>query len=338
MLKTIALDAMGGDHGPSVVVPAALEILKQHDDVHLILVGQEDKLQPFLQQHQDVLASGRLSIQHASEVVAMDESPAVAMRTKKDSSMRVALNLIKEEKAQACVSAGNTGALMATARFVLKTLPGIDRPALATSFPTHLGKETRVLDLGANVDSTPESLYQFAVMGSILSSAIDKVASPRVALLNIGEEEIKGNELVKRAAEIFSKSTAINYVGYIEADKIFSDLTDVIICDGFVGNVVLKTIEGVLKLVADLAREEFLKNIGTKILIAPARPLIKRMVKRVDPEAHNGAALLGLNGIVIKSHGGATVKGFAHAIKEAIAEIDTNIQQLVKEKVAAILN
>lgn len=336
MSKTIALDAMGGDHGPKVVVPAAAQVLARHPDVHLILVGQEDKLHDLVKDHIKI-GKERLTIHHAPEVVGMDESPSNALRQKKNSSMRIALDLVKDQRALACVSAGNTGALMATARFVLKTLPGIDRPAIVTGFPSHHGKETRILDLGANVDSSPENLYQFAVMGSILSSAVDGIARPRIALLNIGEEEIKGNDLVKKAAELLSANEALNYVGFIEADKLFDDMADVIVCDGFVGNVMLKSMEGVIKFIANLAREEFLRNIGTKILIAPARPLIKRMIKRIDPERHNGAVLIGLDGIVVKSHGRATVNAFAYAIEDAVIETEKNIPQLIKQQVEKLL-
>ncbi len=337
MLRTIALDAMGGDYGPEVVVPAAAIALKQYADIKLLLVGQEQRLQPLLQQHLAPFKE-RALIHHASEVVAMDESPSSAMRSKKDSSMRVALDLVKSGVAQACVSAGNTGALMATARFVLKTLPKIDRPAITTTFPTAFsGKDIRILDLGANVDSTPEHLYQFAVMGTLLSQAVDNIDKPRIALLNIGEEEIKGNELVKKTAELLSEHAGIHYVGYIEADNLFDDLADVVVCDGFVGNVMLKSIEGVVKFVAKLAREECLKNSMTKLLMAPAKPLLTRMMKRVDIDNHNGAALLGLNGIVIKSHGGASVKGFAAAIRDAVIETEKNIPQLIAERVETFL-
>lgn len=336
MSKTIALDAMGGDHGPRVVVPAAAQVLKEHPNIHLILVGQEAALQCLVKQHVKIGAD-RISIHNANEVVAMNESPSAALRQKKNSSMRVALDLVKERKADACVSAGNTGALMATARFVLKTLPGIDRPAIVTGFPSHNGKETRILDLGANVDSTPENLYQFAVMGSVLSTEIDGIQRPRIALLNIGEEEIKGNDLVKKAAELLSANGALNYVGYIEANRLFDDVADVIVCDGFVGNVMLKSIEGVIKLMANFAREEFLRSIFTKLLIAPARPLIKRVIKRIDPERHNGAVLIGLDGIVVKSHGGASVNAFAYAIEEAVIETEKNIPQLIKQQIEKLL-
>ncbi|OGO93576.1 MAG: phosphate acyltransferase [Coxiella sp. RIFCSPHIGHO2_12_FULL_42_15] len=336
MSKTIALDAMGGDHGPKVVVPAAAQILKRHSKVHLILVGHEAELQPLVRQYIKTGAN-RMTIQHAAEVVGMDESPGTALRQKKNSSMRVALDLVKEQKAHACVSAGNTGALMAMARFVLKTLPGIDRPAIVTGFPSHNGKETRILDLGANVDSTPENLYQFAVMGSVLSSEIDGIQRPRIALLNIGEEEIKGNELVKKAAELLVANEALNYVGYIEANHLFDNSADVVVCDGFVGNVMLKSIEGVIKLVAGFAREEFLRNFFTKLLIAPARPLIKRVIKRIDPERHNGAVLIGLDGIVVKSHGGASINAFTYAIEEAVLETEKNIPQLIKQQIERLL-
>jgi glycerol-3-phosphate acyltransferase PlsX len=336
MLKTIALDAMGGDYGPEVVVPAAIEALNKHPNVELILVGQETSIRPLLKAHskQD---DKRLLVHHASEVVEMSDSPASALRGKKDSSMRIALDLVKERKALACVSAGNTGALMALARHVLRMIPGIDRPAIVTAFPTHRGKEVRLLDLGANVDSTPENLYQFAIMGTILSAAVNDLESPRVGLLNIGEEDIKGNELVKKAAELLSNNKAINYVGYVEGDKLFEDVADVVVCDGFVGNVTLKTIEGAVKLIYELAREEIYRNIFTKLLVAPAKPILKRMVKRLDPESHNGATLLGLDGIVVKSHGSASARGFAHAIEEAIIETEKNVPDLIKQRINSFL-
>lgn len=226
---------------------------------------------------------------------------------------------------------------MATARFVLKMLPGIDRPAIIYPFPTHDGKEVRMLDLGANVDSSPEHLYQFAVMGSILSSAIDGNKHPRVALLNIGKEEIKGNELVKKAAELFSQSKVINFIGFIEADKIFQDATDVVVCDGFVGNITLKAIEGVAKLIGQVAKETVQERWWTKLLSFPALPVLKRLIRRMDPERHNGATFLGLDGIVIKSHGGATAKAYAYAIKEAILEVEKNVPQLIRQRVSEML-
>ena len=336
MLKTIALDAMGGDHGPSVVVPAAVHILQDRPDIKLIFVGKREKLEPLLQE-QGAHFSDSWEIQHASEEIAMDESPSQALRSKKDSSMRVAINLVKEGRAQACVSAGNTGALMAIARFVLKTLPGIDRPAIITAFPTKSNQEVRVLDLGANVDSSPEHLYQFAVMGSVLASAVDNMPQPRIALLNVGVEEIKGNELVKKATELFEKSKSIHFIGYVEGDTIFDGIADVVVCDGFVGNITLKACEGVARLIAQYAKEAFKEAWWTKLAVLPAIPILKRLVKRIDPERHNGATLIGLNGIVVKSHGSANAVAFAYAIEEAILEIEKNIPQLIKEKVGSVL-
>lgn len=336
MMKTIALDAMGGDHGPTVIVPAAIRILQRHPDIKLILVGKREIIEPLLQDAAQTYAD-RCEIVHATEEVAMDEPPSQALRGKKDSSMRVAINLVKEQRAQACVSAGNTGALMATARFVLKTLPGIDRPAIIARFPAKNDREVRVLDLGANVEATPENLFQFAVMGSILATAADNIENPRVALLNVGEEEIKGNELVKKAHELFEQSKAFNYTGYVEGNTIFDCIADVVVCDGFVGNITLKACEGVAELVAQYTKEAFMKSWWTKLAALPVIPILKRLVKRINPERHNGATLLGLNGIVIKSHGRATVTAFAYAIEEAIVEVEKNVLQLIKDRVGSVL-
>ncbi|MFW0078925.1 MAG: phosphate acyltransferase PlsX [Coxiella endosymbiont of Haemaphysalis qinghaiensis] len=336
MVKIIALDAMGGDYGPKVIVPAALSVLKKYSNVKLILVGKEGELRPLIENSRKT-SGNRWEIVNATEEVAMDEAPAQALRMKKDSSMRVAINLLKEGRAQACVSAGNTGALMATAHYILKTLPGIDRPAIIASFPTKNEREVRVLDLGANVDSSPENLYQFAVMGSILAAATDNIAKPRVGLLNVGEEEIKGNELVKKANGLFEKSKAINYIGYAEGDSIFDNIADLVVCDGFVGNVVLKATEGMAKLITQYARKAFKEAWWTKLAILPAIPVFKRLIRRVDPERYNGATFLGLNKIVIKSHGSANVNSFVSAVEEAILEVDKNIPQLIKEKVSSVL-
>lgn len=335
MVKTIALDTMGGDHGPKVVVPAALSILKKYPNVKLLLVGKEEQLRP-LEDGRKMMRE-QWEIVHATEEVTMDETPSQALRTKKNSSMRVAIDLVKEGRAQACVSAGNTGALMATAHYVLKTLPGIDRPAIVASFPTKNEQEVRILDLGANVDSSPENLYQFAVMGSILATASDNIPNPRIGLLNVGAEEIKGNELVKKANELFEKSKAINYIGYVEGDSIFDNVADVVVCDGFVGNVVLKATEGVAKLITQCARAAFKKAWWTKLAVFPAIPIFKRLINRVDPERYNGATFLGLNEIVIKSHGSANVNAFIAAVEEAMLEVDKNIPQLIKEKVSSVL-
>ncbi len=334
-MKTISIDIQGGDFGPNVTVPAALQVLRRHLDLKLILVGLSDQLTPFLSKSADI--ADRIEIQNASEVVAMDESPGVALRSKKDSSMRVAINLVKEGRAQACVSAGNTGALMATARFVLKTLPSIDRPAIMARFPTMNDNIVRVLDLGANVDSTPEQLLQFAVMGAITAKAVNNLQNPSVALLNIGSEDIKGNEQVKNAAVLCAQCNAINYTGFVEGDEIFQGKTDIVVCDGFVGNSVLKACEGTLKLIAGFAKQEIKKNWWTKLSVLPALPILNRLKKRIDPRQHNGASMLGLNGIVIKSHGGADIFAFACAIEQAILEVEKNIPALISKQVSDIL-
>lgn len=325
---------MGGDHGPGVTVPAALAALRSHASIKLILVGQRDALVPELQK-QRAGESERLSIHHASQLVGMDEPPAQALRTKKDSSMRVAINLVKTGGAQACVSAGNTGALMATARFVLKTLPGIDRPAIIATLPTIQG-HVHVLDLGANVDCTAEQLLQFAIMGSILVSSIEDNPSPRVGLLNIGEEDIKGNETVKGAAELL-RNSKVNYCGYVEGDAIYTGDMDVVICDGFVGNVALKTSEGLAKMITHFMRQEFRRNILTKVAGLVSLPVLKSFHRRVDPRRYNGASLAGLNGVVIKSHGGADALAFRYAIEEALNEVNKHFPEQINEKLESML-
>lgn len=336
-MKTISIDAMGGDLGPSVTVPAALQVLRKHPDLKLIFVGLPDALQ-FALVKADSHLKNRFEIQPATEVVAMDESPAIALRSKKDSSMRVAIDLVKEGRAQACVSAGNTGALMATARFVLKTLPGIDRPAILAQFPTMTSRDVRVLDLGANVDSTPEQLLQFAVMGSVAAKAVDNLSNPSVGLLNIGSEDIKGNEQVKKAAELLSQCNAINYSGYVEGDDIFYGAADIVVCDGFVGNAVLKACEGTLRLISEFAKQEIKRNWLTKLSVLPAIPVLNRLKNRIDPRKKNGATFLGLNGTVIKSHGGADEFAFACAIEQALLEIEKNVPELIRERVGSILS
>ncbi|MBK1673152.1 phosphate acyltransferase [Ectothiorhodospira shaposhnikovii] len=333
---TIALDAMGGDHGAHVVVPAAVKALEEFSDIHLILVGDKERV------GQELAACGkapsdRLRLHHASQVVGMDEPPSQALRNKKDSSMRVAINLVKHQQADACVSAGNTGALMATARYVLKTLPGIDRPAIITAIPSIKG-HTHMLDLGANVDCTATHLYQFAVMGSELASAVDNIASPRVGLLNIGEEEIKGNDQVKEAARMLEASH-LNYIGFVEGNDIYCGDVDVVVCDGFVGNVALKTSEGVARMVSHYMRSEFSGSLYSKLAALVAMPVLRAFRRRIDPRAYNGASLLGLQGVVIKSHGGADAVAFENAIRIARLEarkrvpqrIDKRLEELLKE-------
>lgn len=334
MKHTIALDAMGGDHGPKVVTAAAKQVLASVRNLRLILVGDQEVLTDQLNAL-GMQVGENLRIHHASQKVEMDESPATALRSKKDSSMRVAINLVKQGEAQACVSAGNTGALMATAKFVLKTLPGIDRPAICTALPTMHG-HTHVLDLGANIGSEPEHLLQFAVMGSVLVSSLENIANPTVGLLNIGEEDIKGDETVKAAAKLIGASD-LNYYGFVEGDDIFKGTVDVVVCDGFVGNVALKTSEGVAKMISHFMKQEFKKNFRTKLAALFAMPVLKNFKKRIDPREYNGASLLGLQGIVIKSHGSADEFSFANAIRVAIAECDHNVPQKIASQLEEYL-
>ncbi|HOL65423.1 MAG TPA: phosphate acyltransferase PlsX, partial [Accumulibacter sp.] len=326
MTITVSIDCMGGDHGPQVTVPSALEFVRQHADVRVILVGLTDRLQPFLND----CANPRVVIRHASEVVAMDESPANTLRSKKDSSMRVAIDLVRNGEADACVSAGNTGALMAISRFVLKMLPGIDRPAICSVLPTLKG-QTYVLDLGANVDCTPEHLLQFGLMGASLVSAVEHSERPSVGILNIGEEAIKGNDVVKRAAELLWGS-GLNFVGNVEGDGIYKGAADVIVCDGFVGNVTLKASEGVAQLLATFLRKEFRRNLFTKLAALIALPVLKKFKRRVDHRQYNGASLLGLRGIVVKSHGSADVVAFTRALQRAADEARNGVLARIGER------
>ncbi len=314
---TIAIDAMGGDHGTRVTIPAAVKYLQQHPNDTIVLVGLPDAIEAELRTVKMSIGP-RLRIQAASEVVGMDESPQLVLRSKKDSSMRVAINLVKNGEASACVSAGNTGALMATARYVLKMLPGIDRPAIASFLPTYKG-QVCMLDLGANVDCTAENLLQFALMGTALVYAIEHKNNPTVGLLNIGSEDIKGNEIVKQASELLQKSD-LNFYGNIEGNDIFKGVTDVVVCDGFVGNVALKTTEGLAQMLGGFLREEFNRNIFTKLAGLIATPVLKAFRRRVDPRRYNGASLLGLKGIVLKSHGSADAFAFFCAIERAAEE------------------
>ncbi len=331
---TVALDAMGGDHGPDVVVLAAAQALSDAPDLCLILVGDERRLQEVLQRHK-IHSHERLLIRHASQQVEMNDSPAQALRGKKDSSMHGAVNLVKQGVAQACVSAGNTGALMAIARYALKTLPGVDRPAIGTALPTMQG-HTYMLDLGANIESSPQNLFEFAVMGSVLASAVDANPHPRVGLLNIGEEDIKGNDQVKEAAALLAASN-LNYIGFVEGDDIYRGEVDVVVCDGFVGNVALKTSEGVAKMVAYYIRGEFKRNFYTRLAALAARPVLKALRVKLDPRRYNGASLLGLQGIVIKSHGGADVFAFCNAIKTAVIEVDKAIPERIRASLQSML-
>jgi len=328
MTITVAIDCMGGDHGPQVTVPAALDFVRDHADVRVILVGLAEGIKPYLGD----AAVGRISLRHATEAVSMHESPSLALRNKKDSSMRVAINLVKQGEADACVSAGNTGALMAISRFVLKMLPGIDRPAICAVLPTLTG-HTHVLDLGANVDCSPENLLQFGIMGASLVAAIEHRDRPTVGILNIGQEEIKGNDVVKRAADLLADS-GLNFVGNVEGDGVYKGAADVIVCDGFVGNVALKASEGLAQLLATFLREEFRRNLLTRLVALLALPVLQRFKKRVDHRQYNGATLLGLRGIVVKSHGSADALAFRCALKRAADEARNGVLARISERVA----
>jgi glycerol-3-phosphate acyltransferase PlsX len=327
----IALDAMSGDRGPETVVSAASFIAERYPALELILVGDQTILQTLIEgKSMSPAVRQRLSIQHASQVVTMEDPLAQALRSKKDSSMRVAIDLVKQGRAQACVSAGNTGALMATARFVLKMIAGIDRPAICSALPALQG-HTFVMDLGANVDCTSEHLYQFALMGSVLVKAVDGIESPRIGLLNIGSEEIKGNDVVKQASQLLADSP-LNYIGYVEGNDIFGDKADVVVTDGFTGNVSLKSVEGLAHMISTNLRSEFARNPLTRLAGLAALPVLKAFRRRIDPRRYNGATLLGLQGIVIKSHGSADKLAFANAIKMAMLEVEHTVTAAIDKQ------
>lgn len=327
---------MGGDIGPDVTLAASLAFLRAHPDAELLLVGQPEVLaaHPL---HAELLTQSRCEIVAASEVVTMDDSIEVALRRKKNSSMRVAINLVKEGHAQVAVSGGNTGALMAIARYVLKTLEGIDRPAIASQLPNATGKATTMLDLGANVDCTEEHLLQFAVMGSALVAAIADIPSPTVGLLNIGEEAIKGGDMIKKAGRLLraaSDSGDINFYGNVEGNDIFKGTTDLVVCDGFVGNVALKSSEGLAHMIGDYIKAEFSRNLLTKMAALVAYPVLSAFKKRFDHRRYNGAALLGLRGLVFKSHGSADAFAFEQALGRAYDAARNNLLERVRERIA----
>ena len=329
----VAIDCMGGDHGAHVTVPAALSVLRSDSDVSFLLVGRQDAIERQVARGGSAPA-GRVSVRHASQEVEMDEAPAAAMRGKKDSSMRIAINLVEQGEAAACVSAGNTGALMAISRFVLGMLPGIDRPAIATLLPTLKG-HTYILDLGANVNCAPEHLLQFGIMCSELVRSVEGKARPTVGLLNIGVEDIKGNEQVKQAAELM-RASDLNFHGYVEGDDIYKGTTDIVVCDGFVGNVALKTSEGLAQMLATYLREEFGRNVLTRLAGLVAMPVINAFKRRVDHRRYNGASLLGLRGIVVKSHGSADAFAFEFAIRRAVEEARTGVLSHITARMAAV--
>jgi len=330
MQHSIAIDAMGGDYGIKVTVPASIQILQRFPEINIILVGNAVGIKKSLAKLKKS-NHPRLSVLNATESVEMDESPQSALKNKKNSSMRLAINLVRSNEASACVSAGNTGALMATARFVLKMLPGIERPAIASNLPNRNGV-TCMLDLGANTDSTPEQLLQFAVMGAMLTSTLTNKKNPSIGLLNIGSEDNKGNEVVKKTFELL-KESHLNFYGNVEGDDIFKGTTDVVVCDGFVGNVALKTTEGVIKMFGNFLTAEYKKNWFTKIIALISLSLLKAFKRRLDPRRYNGASFLGLNGIVIKSHGGADILAFKTAIITAIEESENKVIEKIKKQI-----
>ena len=328
--QIIALDAMGGDHGAPVTVGAAKLALDEFPGLELVLVGDHQQLQVEI----DKLGLGgnqRIRVHHASEVVAMDELPVVALKKKKDSSMRVSINLVKDGSVQACVSAGNTGALMATSKFVLKTIRGISRPAICTALPG-IKSHTHMLDLGANLECEPENLLEFAVMGSVLARSVEGIKNPSVGLLNIGSEAVKGSDSIKRASRLIAES-CLNYHGFVEGDDIYKGTVDVIVTDGFVGNVSLKTGEGLAALVSHVLQTEFKRNWFTKLAAVFALPVLSAVRRKLDPGRYNGATLLGLNGIVVKSHGGADTSSFLNAIRIASIEIEKDVPQRISSMI-----
>jgi glycerol-3-phosphate acyltransferase PlsX len=333
MAFTIAIDCMGGDHGPHVTVPAAIEFLGMYRDTSIVLVGLSDAINAELQSAGNV-HSDRIRVHHAPEIVSMDESPLIALRGKKESSIRLAAELVKSGEAQALVSAGNTGALMAISRYVLKTLPGIDRPAILSVLPSKTGG-TYVLDLGANVDSTAEHLLQFAIMGSVLVAAVEHKERPTVGLLNIGEEDIKGTEVVKKTAELL-RASGLNFVGNVEGDDIFKGRCDVVVCDGFVGNVALKSAEGLAQMLGAFLKEELSRSFMRKVIALIAAPVLKAFKRRVDHRTYNGATLVGLKGVVVKSHGSADQFSYRRAIERAREEIENDVIDRLTHRLAEL--
>lgn len=329
---TVALDVMGGDQGPLVTIPAAILAIEKSSQLHLILCGDENTIKDVLSKH-NIVEHPQLTIYPTTQVVLMDEKPTLALKNKKDSSMRKALDLVHSGEAQACVSAGNTGALFAGAHYVLKTLPGVERPALISSLPTHdKAQNVFMLDLGANVFCNASILYQFGVMGSVMAEQVDNIQAPRVALLNMGEEEIKGSDHIKLASTQLQNNPSINYIGFVEGSDIFTNKADVIVCDGFVGNVALKTCEGVAKLVFQKFKTMLSEHLIARLVGRLIAPSLKKLIKSLNPDQYNGASLIGLRGIVIKSHGNAGISAFYASIFEAVKEIDRQVPEKIKNK------
>lgn len=333
---TISLDMMGGDYGLSSTLPAAVKAVALFPDLTLLLCGDKPQIQKNLASL-NAQSHPRLKVIHCTEQVRMDDKPAVALRGKPDSSMRVALNLVSKGESMACVSAGNTGALLATAHYVLKMIPGIERPALITTLPTQSDKPVYLLDLGANVTCDSEVLFQFAVMGSVLAQQVEGIEKPKVSLLNMGEEDIKGSDQIKHAAALLRETHNINYVGFIEGSDIFKGRVDVIVCDGLVGNVALKTCEGIIELLINRVKWQMNRHWGYKLLGWLLMPAFKRFYQQMNPDQYNGASLIGLNGIVVKSHGNAQSSAFLNAIKEAVREVERQVPDKIKDKVEQAL-
>lgn len=331
----IAVDAMGGDFGPRVTVPAAIDALRRHPSLRILLVGRQEQIDPLLSRHVTSELQ-RLTVLHADSVVAMDEKPALALRRRRDSSMYLALQAVADGRAHACVSAGNTGALMVLGRSILQTLPGIDRPAITSAVPTVNG-HCYMLDLGANVDCTASHLLQFAIMGSVMVRAVEELEFPRVGLLNIGAEEIKGNEQVRLASRLLAEQDQLNYIGFVEGDGVFSGKADLVVCDGFVGNIALKSSEGLARLISRKLRRSFNRSLYRRILALLARPVLKELQEQLDPGRRNGASLLGLQGIVVKSHGGANRTCFGYALDQAVSEAQMNVPERICEQLELYL-
>ncbi|MEP3564001.1 MAG: phosphate acyltransferase PlsX [Marinobacter sp.] len=328
---TIAVDAMSGDRGAEVVVHAALDAVRENEALSLVLVGIRSELEALLHGRHP-----RIRIVEAADVVRMNERPSHALRHKRNSSMAIALGLVRDGEAQGCVSAGNTGALMAFGRSLIRMYPGIERPAIAKLIPSLRGR-CLVLDLGANVDSSAENLYQYALMGSLMASAVSEIAEPRVALLNVGEEEIKGNEQVRLASHMLAQSETLNYIGYVEGSDLFRNVADVVVCDGFVGNIALKTGEGVAGLLIELLEQAFTRSVYGRIVGLLARPVMGRLLQLMDPSRHNGASLLGLQGVVIKSHGNANERAMLAAIRQAVCEVTHEVPRRINERLDDLL-
>lgn len=328
---TIAVDAMSGDLGPAVAVSASLIAVRENEALSLILIGSPGELEALLHP-----AHERIRIVEAADVVRMNERPSHALRHKQNSSMAVALRLVRDGEAQGCVSAGNTGALMAFGRSILRMYPGIERPAITKLIPSLRGR-CHVLDLGANVDASAENLYQFALMGSLMASAINDLQEPRVALLNVGEEEIKGNEQVRLASHMLAQCETLNYIGYVEGSDLFRDVADVVVCDGFVGNIALKTGEGVAGLLIELLEQAFARNLYGRLVGWLARPILGRVLRLMDPSRHNGASLLGLQGVVIKSHGNANERAMLAAIRQSVCEVELEVPRRINERLDDLL-